>query len=275
MKVLRMLIVLGLSACGSSTANVNGLAVTREGQLVIAYGGFNLIRVVDPATGARVRDVTTGVRVPDDVEVDPAGLDDAIWWTSLLSGEVGRSSGDGPAVILADLGTGANALALSPERELIVGRCGLGIGNDLFALSPTSVSEPRTVFADVGTGCSLNGMLFGADGWLYGAQPTMGRVVRVQLDGRTLEVLADGLGPESYAVALDPRGAVFALDGARVVSIAGGKAETFVELPVRGDNLVFSRDGRELYVSMGPDLRVFAFDVETKARRTIVSGNPE
>jgi hypothetical protein len=66
----------------------------------------------------------------------------------------------------------------------------------------------------------------------------MGRVVRVRLDGQTLEVLADGLSSETYGVALDATGAVFALGGKRVVSVSDGRAETFVELPVRGDNRV-------------------------------------
>lgn len=265
------LVLLGaLIGCGDVTANLNGVTVDGRGDLVLAYGGFNLIRVVNPVTGERVRDVTKGVRVPDDVEVDG----DVTWWTSLLSGEIGRSTGDGPAVVLADLGTGANSIALGPDGRLVVGRCGLGVGNDLFSLDPVTPSEPQVVFRDVGVGCSLNGMLFGADGWLYGAEPTMGRVVRVKLDAQSLEVLAEGLSSESYAVTLDATGVVFALDGKRVVTIADGRAETFVELPVRGDNLVFSRDGRELFVSTGPDLRVFAFDRATKERRTVVAGSP-
>jgi sugar lactone lactonase YvrE len=260
-----------VAGCGDVTANLNGLTVDAKGDLVIAYGGYNLIRVVSPSTGVLVLDLTEGVRVPDDVEVDASGI---TWWTSLLSGEIGRSTGEGPAVVLADLGTGANSLALSPDGRLIVGRCGLGVGNDLFALDPTTPAEPQVIFKDVGVGCSLNGMVFGADGWLYGAQPTMGRVVRIQLEAQTLEVLADGLSDESYAVTLDPTGAVFALDGKRVVSVREGRAETFVELPVRGDNLVFSADGRELFVSTGPDMRVFAFDRASRERRTVVSGSP-
>ena len=275
MKRLGMLVVFGaLVACGDVTANLNGLTVDARGDLVIAYGGYNLLRVVNPFTGEKVRDVTRGVRVPDDVEVDATGASDAFWWTSLLSGEIGRSSGEGPAVVLADLGTGANSIALGPDGRLVVGRCGLGVGNDLFSLDPVTPGEPQVVFADVGMGCSLNGMRFGADGWLYGAQPTMGRVVRVLLDGKTLEVLADGLSSEAYAIALDSTGAVFALDGKRVVSVRDARVETFVELPVRGDNLVFSADGRELFVSTGPDMRVLAFDVVTREQRVVVSGPP-
>jgi sugar lactone lactonase YvrE len=263
-----------LLGCGDVTANLNGLTVDARGDLVLAYGGYNLIRVVKPSTGERVRDLTRGVRVPDDVEVDPTGASDATWWTSLLSGEIGRSSTDGPAVVLADLGTGANSIALSPDGRLIVGRCGLGVGDDLFALDPHRPSTPQVVFADIGVGCSLNGMRFGTDGWLYGAQPTMGRVVRVRLEGQVLEVLAESLSAESYAVALDAENTVFALDGKRVITVRQGQVETFVELPVRGDNLVFSADGRELLVSTGPDMRVLAFDVVTREQRTVVSGPP-
>jgi len=265
-------VLLLLLACGAPTANVNGLAVDTDGNLVVAYGGYNRIRVLDPADGTVLRELNEGVRVPDDVEVRDDGT---LWWTSLLSGEIGRADTNGDVTILADIGIGANPIALSPDGRLIVGRCGLGFGADLYALDPDAPSEPEVVVAGLGEGCALNGMVFGADGWLYGAQPTQGRILRVDLGSGAVEVLAEGLGPESYAVALDPSGAVFALDGERVVSVVDGAVETFVELPIRGDNLVFSADGAELFVSTGPDMRVLAYPSAGGEPRTVVEGLPE
>jgi hypothetical protein len=111
-----------------------------------------------------------------------------------------------------------------------------------------AVPDAQMVFADVGIGCSLNGMRFGADGWLYGAQPTMGRVVRVRLDGQTLEVLADGLSSETYGVALDATGAVFALGGKRVArrseQIAGGRALAPCVRALRSPQAIGASGGR-------------------------------
>jgi sugar lactone lactonase YvrE len=258
-----------LAGCGDLTANVNGVALDPQGNLVVAYGGYNLIRIVDPVEGRVLRDQTTGVRVPDDVEAGPNG---ALWWTSLLSGEVGYADAAGKAIILADVGAGVNPIALAPNGRLIVGRC--DFGNDLYSLDPYTPSEPEIVFKDAGEGCGLNGMVFGRDGLLYGTQPTMGRVVRVNLESTTLEVLAEGLSHEAYALALHPDGTVYALDGKRVVRVLGGGAvETFVELPTRGDNLVFSADGSELFVSTGPDMRVLGYDRQGR-ERVLLEGSP-
>jgi len=268
-RVTWLVLALLATGCGESTGTINGITLDPAGNLVVAYGGFNLVCVVDPSDGRTLRTQETGVRVPDDVE---AGPDGALWWTSLLSGEVGYANAAGEAIILADLGAGVNPIALAPDGRLIVARCNLG--NDVYSLDPYTPSQPVMVFPDAGEGCGLNGMLFGADGWLYGAQPTMGRLVRVRLEDRTLEVLAEGLSPEAYAVALSPEGTVYAVDGRRVVRVGqGGTVETFVELPVGGDNLVFSADGSELFVSTGPDMRVLAYDRQGR-ERVLLQGPP-
>jgi sugar lactone lactonase YvrE len=259
-------LVVGAGGCGDFSPTTNGIALNSDGQLVVAFGGLNVVRVIDPDDGAVVSELSRGVRVPDDVEVDARGV---TWWTGLLSGEIGRSDGTGDAVILADLGTGANSLALSPAGELVVGRCGLGFGGELFALDPDAPSEPRLLAEGLGQGCALNGMVFGSDGLLYGAQPGDGRVVRLDVATGALEVLADGLSEEAYAVALDPAGNVFALDGERVVRVENGVAATFVELPVSGDNLVFGPDGVELFVTTGPNAGILAFDAVTGASRVV------
>lgn len=254
-----------VAGCGDFSPTTNGIALNSDGHLVVAFGGLNVVRVIDPNDGVVLSELRRGVRVPDDVEVD-AGV---TWWTGLLSGEIGRSDGDGDAIVLADIGTGANSLTLSPNGELLVGRCGLGFGGELFALDPDVPSEPRLVAENLGQGCSLNGMVFGSDGRLYGAQPNDGRVVRLDVATGSVEVLADGLSDEAYAVALDPAGNVFALDGERVVRIADGVADTFVELPVSGDNLVFGPLGAELFVTTGPNAGILAFDAVTGASRVV------
>jgi sugar lactone lactonase YvrE len=269
MRPLRLLLLLLAAGCGDPTGIITGVSRDPQGNLVVTYAGHNLIRVVSPVDGTELREQRTGVRSPDDAAAGPHG---ELWWTSLLSGEVGYADASGKATILADPGIGVNSIALAPDGRLLVGLC-FG-GNDLLGLDPYVPGEPTVLLKDLGQGCSLNGIEFGKDGWLYGTQPQMGRVVRVNLASGALEVLASGLSEQAYAVALTPEDEVFALDGKRVVRVLGsGAVETFVELPNGGDNMAFSADGSELFVSTSTDMRVLGFDRQGR-QRVLLEGSP-
>ncbi|HZH75365.1 MAG TPA: hypothetical protein VEY88_04985 [Archangium sp.] len=266
--VLVLLLLLG-AGCGDTTGFIAGVSLDPRGNVVVAYAGHNLIRVVSPIDGTELREHRTGVRSPDDVAAGPNG---ELWWTSLFTGEVGYADASGKATILADPGIGVNAIALAPDGRLLVSQC-FG-GDDLLSLNPYVAGEPTRLWEDLGEECAINGMKFGRDGWLYGTQPPMGRVVRLNLADKTIEVLASGLSEQAYAVALTPEGEVFALDGRRVVRVLeGGAVEPFVELPNVGDNMVFSADGSELFVSTGADMRVLGFDRQGR-QRVLLEGPP-
>lgn len=237
----------------AAPTGTNGLAIDADGLLWVADVGGNQILAVDPGDGKILRryGAEAGVEGPDDLAFDADGR---LWWTSFTGGFVGRI--DNPATPeavstkVAEVGSGANPIAVGPDGRVFVARALTGTG--LYELDPDDDAEPRVIAADPG---ELNGFDGGPDGRIYAARPSTtadGGVVAIDPDTGAVEELAGGI-TLAVAATIGPDGDPFVLVAtpAQVsrVDVASGTLVPYATpgTPL-GDNLVFAPDGT-LYVS--------------------------
>ena len=225
----------------------NGVAFGPDDRLYVATVGTNSIRVLDPESGEvlEVLGPEQGVSSPDDLTFGPDG---SLYWTALLTGEVGRLSPDGVKRTVAQLTPGVNPITFSDDGRLFVGQCLFDDG--LYEIDPDGAFEPRMI-ADELAPCALNAMDFGPDGYLYGPRPFHGLVARVDVDSGEFTTVADGF-VYPVAVKFDGQGRLFVLDDATGevlrVDPDSGERELVATLRPGLDNLAFDAQGR-LFVS--------------------------
>lgn len=226
----------------TAPAGANGVVVDAEGELWVAVlNGDELVRV-DHETGAILQRISTPAGSgPDDLVLADDG--ETIWWTAYTSGEVFSASIPLSSTLrLAEVGAGANPIALRSDGDLVVGRAVIGAG--LYAVSPDDGSVEE--LADPG---ALNGFAISPDDELYGPLPGPGSGLAV-VDATTGELQSQ----------IDVPGAAFAVklhdDLLYVLSLAdsvasvyvvdrfGGEASLFgtTDLGI-ADNLAVAEDG--------------------------------
>lgn len=251
---------------GSPIDGANGIIFDDEDQLHIASIVGREIVVMDPETGEILDRLgpDVGVEGPDDLIFGP---DNSLYWTSFLTGEVGRLSPDGVSTSQF-VAPGVNPITFSGDGRLFVALDFMG--DALYELDPDLVDPPRLIAENLGF---LNGMDFGPDGFLYGPIWTKGEVVRVDVDNGTIHPVADGMGCPA-AVKFDSRGRLHVADYTkgeilRVDAETGGK-EVIARVPSGLDNLAFDSHDR-LFVSHGQDGAIFEV-LADGTTRTVVSG---
>lgn len=228
----------------------NGLAFDAEGTLWVADLTGGQLLAVDPASGLVLRRLGAerGVRSPDDLVFDAEGR---LWWTDYGGGHVGRvdrpAAEDARSVDVADVGPGANPIAVAPGGDVYVGRTIVGRG--LFALTPGAPGAPRRVAADPGL---INAFAFGPDGRLYAPVGDTGTVIAIDpTDGETT-VIAKGFRLP-VAVRWSAEGRLFVLEAtppvvSEVNAATGGVSILASASTLVADNLALGPDGT-LYVS--------------------------
>lgn len=254
-----------LAGCFPSEGSA-GMDFDLSGHLVVSRVWTNELLVLDADTGEVLERLRDGISAPDDVAVDAAGQ---LFFTSPFSDRVSRVRPGEPVTALGSA-RGANAITFDQRGRLWVAGCFLG--EDLYEFSPDGTSPPRVVAEGLGRDCALNGMVPGADGRLYGAQPTLGRVVAVDPDSGALEVVVTGVGPRAYAVAFLPSGELLVLREGEVALIDRDH-KTFSQwaaLPLDGDNLLVRQSG-EVFVSSATTGEVIALEAGG-AGRTVLAG---
>jgi sugar lactone lactonase YvrE len=231
-------------------AGANGIRVDADGTLWIADLEGGQIVAVDPATGALVARLgaDAGVTTPDDLALDPDGR---LWWTEFPAGAIGRiddpTAPDATSEVVAEIGSGANPIAVDDEGRVFAGRAIQGTG--IYELDPSDAAEPREVVADPGV---INGFDVGPDGRVYAPVSDTGEVVAVDPASGAIEVVATGIAlPVSVRWA--PEGDLVVLSGAPAtvtrVDPATGTAEPWATAATAvGDNMAFGPDGT-LYVT--------------------------
>ncbi len=239
---------------GARIHGANGIMFGSDDRLHIASLFGREIVVMDPKTGKIIERLgpDVGVEGPDDLTFGPDG---SLYWTSLLTGEVGRLS---PAGVKTGqfVAPGVNPITFSDDGRLFVALCFLG--DALYELDPDFGDQPRLIAENLGF---LNGMDWGPDGYLYGPIFTQGRVVRINVDAdpATIETVADGFGVPA-AVKFDSRGRLHVVDQLagevlRVDTETGDK-EVIATIMPGLDNLAFDSQDR-LFVSHAQDGSIF------------------
>lgn len=247
----------------------NGIYVGPEGRLWIASVVGREIMVLDPESGEILDRFgpDRGVEGPDDLAFGPDG---ALYWTSLLTGVVGRRSPQGETSHQM-VAPGVNPVTVSDEGRVFVALCFLG--DALYELDPLGTKPPRTVAENVGDGCASNGMDFGPDGRLYGPRWFQGTVVRYEIDSGESMTVAEGFAVPA-ALKFDSRGRMHVLDTGRGevvrLNLETGARDTVATLSPGLDNLAFDREDR-LYVSSFVDGSILEV-LEDGTTRTVSPG---
>ena len=232
-------------ARGAPIHGSNGLYFDKNDRLHIASVSGREIVVMDPESG-RILDrigPERGVESPDDLTFGPDG---SLYWTALLTGEVGKLTPDGKKVSVAQGLMGANPITFSEDGRLFVARDFMGDG--LYELDPNGVNLPRAIDATL---VGLNGFDFGPDGRLYGPLFFGGKLVSIDVDNGEMRTVAEGFMVPS-AAKFDTRGRLFMLDQAQgkvfLVNPTSGEKTVYATIEPGLDNLAFDSKGR-LFVS--------------------------
>ena len=226
---------------GAKLNAANGIDIGPDGNLYIASVNGQEIVVMRKQNGRIVDRITEGVLSPDDLVFGPDG---SLYWTDILTGEVGKRTPDG-MVTKQFVAPGVNPITFSEDGRLFVGLDFLGDG--LYELDP-NLADPPTPIIECPSGFCLgffNSFDFGPDGLLYGPLFALGRVIKVNVDtGEVLDV-ADGFvnpaaaefGPDGLLYVLDQTGELFKID------ITTGEKNLFTVLQPGLDNMVFDDNG--------------------------------
>ena len=235
---------------GASISGANGVMFDSENQLYIASVVGRSITVMNRETGEIIRRIgpDVGVEGPDDLIFGPDG---SLYWTSFLTGEVGRLGLDGN-VQTQFVKPGVNPITFSEDGRLFVALD--FIGDALYELDPELEAPPRLLMESLGF---LNGFDFGPDGLLYGPIWTQGKIVRIDVDRDppTVETVAEGFSIPS-AVKFNSQGELYVTDHMEStvihVNVETGEKEVIATGLHKADNLAFDSDDR-LFVSSADD----------------------
>ena len=220
---------------GAPIHGTNGLAIDDQGQLYIASAIGREIVAMDPQTGKILERFgpEDGVAGPDDLIFAPDG---SMYWTDILSGEVGRMTTDG--VVKKQLvAPFVNPITMSDDGRLFVAQAFVDDG--LFELDPDLEAAPVKILGENNPALHLNAMDFGPDGKLYAPRQQLNQIVRIDVDTADVEVLTDQF---EGACKFDSQGRLHVAADDRIVRFepTSGEVTTVATLPNDGaDNIVF------------------------------------
>jgi len=231
---------------GSQLHAANGIFFDSHDTLYIACGLGPEIVGMDIETGEILDRITTEVHSPDDLTFGPDG---SLYWTDILTGEVGRRTPDG-IITKQFVALGVNPITFSDDGRLFTALAFLG--DALYELDPDLVDPPRLIAENLGM---LNGFDFGPDGFLYSPLPFLGKIVRIDVNtGEITPVVAEGIMAPS--VKFDSQGRLHAqnyMNGQIVrVDTETGDMEVIASVTFSTDNLAFNSQDR-LFVSDAGD----------------------
>jgi sugar lactone lactonase YvrE len=233
---------------GAPIHGANGIMFDAKDRLYVASGVGREIVVIDPETGEILDRLgpDRGVESPDDLTFGPDG---SLYWTALLTGEVGRLSPDGTKTGQT-VALGVNPITFSDDGRLFVALDLLG--DALYELDPDLIDPPRLIAENLGY---MNGMDWGPDGLLYGPLWAKGEVVRVDVDTGTVTLVADGFRSPD-AVKFDSQGRLYVADyivgEVLRVDVETGSKEVIATGLSDIDNIAFDSHDR-LFVSHAQD----------------------
>ncbi len=242
----------------AQTNGLNGIYVSPyDGNVYVASVGGDEITVHDPNSGRLLDRIgpERGVHGPDDLFITDDGT---IYWTEILTGNVGILRPDG-TFDYEFVGPGVNPITMSDDGRLFVGRIFLGQG--LYELDADFDGDPVLLNEDL----VLNGFDFGPDGYLYAPSFFTGEILKIDVDAAVPvagEVVADGFRILS-SVKFNSLGEMHTVDLAEgqvvKVDIVGGQHEVMIDIEGTIDNMAFGADDR-LYAAAGADNQIIRKD---------------
>lgn len=237
---------------GAPLHGANGVTVNDQGLLYIASAVGREIVVMDPHNGKILHRFgpESGVVGPDDVVFGPDG---SLYWTDILSGEVGRLTPEGQ-VKKQYVDVFVNPLAFNAEGRLFVAQA--FVGDRLYEVDPELIDPPVEILGTGNPLFHLNGFAFGPDGWLYAPRQQLEQIVRINVDTAEVEIVTDDF---EGSCAFDSQGNLFAAADEKVFQIdpESGEYIVAVTLPEGGaDNLAFDADDT-MYVTNFRDGTVY------------------
>jgi len=252
---------------GAPIHGTNGLAFDDQGRLYIASAIGREIVVMDPQTGKILERYgpEDGVEGPDDLIFGPDG---SLYWTEILSGEVGRRTPDG-VVTKQFVAPFVNPITFSDDGRLFVAQAFVNDG--LYEVFPDLVTPPVKILGGDNPELHLNAMDFGPDGLLYAPRQQMNQIVRINVDTTEVEVLTDQF---EGACKFDSQGRLHVGLEDRVVRFDPdtGVVTPVVTLPGGGlDNIVFDSQDK-LFTSNFRDGSVHAILTHGRARQLSPGG---
>ncbi|WP_445383628.1 hypothetical protein [Robiginitalea sp. IMCC43444] len=264
---------------GSVTGMANGIDIGSDGNLYVGSVVEQKIFVLNKNNGKIVNRISDQVTGPDDLVFGPDGspYEGYLYWTDLLTGEVGLLKPDG-SIKKQLLKGGVNPIAFNDEGRLFVALDFQGDG--LYEFDPELNNPPRPIiecdFPVPGNPDILpclgffNSFDFGPDGRLYGPLFAFNLIIAVDVGepndppltgdlfgngfNGAVEILAGGggefanpaaakFGPDGLLYILDQTGSLFTLD------VDSKQLTTLTESLEPGlDNMVFDQDG-SLYMT--------------------------
>jgi len=251
---------------GSPIHGANGIMFNSSDLLYIASVFGREILVMDPETGQIINRLgpDKGVESPDDLTFGPDG---SLYWTSIITGEVGRLTPQG-ANTSQLVAMGVNPITFSDDGRLFAALD--FFGDALYELDPNIAKPPRLITQNLGW---LNGMDWGPDGFLYGPIWTKGKVIQIDVKNGKNTSVAEGFGIPS-SVKFDSKGNLYVTDFMRGevlrVNVKTGNKEVISSNLSRLDNLAFDSKGR-LFVSQEDDGSIFEI-LSNGTKRTVSSG---
>lgn len=252
---------------GAAIQGTNGLAFDDQGRLYIASAIGREIVIMDPQTGKILDSYGSEDRVvgPDDLIFGPDG---SLYWTEILSGEVGRRTPEG-VVTKQFVAPFVNPITFSDDGRLFVAQAFVNDG--LYEVDPDLVADPVLILGTGNPAFHLNAMDIGPDGMLYAPRQQLNQIVRIDVDTAAVEVVTDQF---EGACKFDSQGRLHVGMDDRVVQLDldTGEVTTVVTLPGSGlDNIAFDAQDN-LFTSNFRDGSIHAILTHGRARQLTAGG---
>ena len=230
---------------GATLHSANGFYFDSNDRIHMANLVSHEIHTLDSVTGELLAtiDIEDGVITPDDVTVGP---DDAVYWTAILSGQIGKQNLDGSIEIIAQLPPGPNGITFSEKGLLYVGNY---INGEVYEIDPSGKIPPSTIAVTYPT---LEGMDFGPDGHLYIPTLAFGIILQVNIEtGEVVPVYT--VEPGTTSLKFNSQGDMYVAQSEGKVlklDIAAGTADLHAEFPTLIETVAFDSQDR-MFVSNG------------------------
>ena len=233
---------------GSPIHGANGINFDDKDELYVASVVSRTIFHLNKESGEIFHrySVADSIEGPDDLTFGP---DHSLYWTDIITGEVGRRTPDGE-ITKQFIAPGVNPITFSDDGRLFVALDFLG--DALYEVDPELRTPPRLVVENIGW---LNAMDWGEDGFLYGPVWSKGQVVKVNVDNGDITVINDQLQMPA-AVKFDSKGNLHVLDqkngNVNRVDLHTGDLEVIASAVPGLDNLAFDSNDR-LFIAHAQD----------------------